>query len=94
MAPAFLTPVIASTGADKTAVLAGAGAGGPNGSASIFYALTQIASGSEIGSRKDLRSTGMAPYDTVNAIICSDGRCAALPDPATNGLGVAVPTQP
>ncbi len=91
--PAFLTPLIAAPRTDSPAVLAGAGAGGPNGSAAIFYALARIAAGDEITTRKDLRTTGVAPYDTVNAIICSGSICAALPDPATNGLGASVPTQ-
>lgn len=93
LASAFLTPLIAAPRPDSPAVLAGAGAGGPNGSASIFYALARIAAGDEITTRKDLRTTGVAPYDTVNAIICSGSICAALPDPATNGLGAAVSTR-
>ena len=72
---------------------AGAGAGGPNGTAAIAYALTRIAGGDEVLSRKDLRSTGVAPYDTVNAIVCSGRTCVALPDPAANGLGAMVPTK-
>jgi gamma-glutamyltranspeptidase / glutathione hydrolase len=92
-ASAFLTPMIASPSADGMPVLAGAGAGGPNGSAAIAYALARIANGDEILTRNNLRSTGVAPYDTVNAIICSGDVCAALPDPAANGLG-AVVTKP
>jgi len=91
LASAFLTPVIASSGGDAPSVLAGAGAGGPNGTASIAYALARVAAGDEIVSRKDMRSTGAAPYDTVNAIVCSGGICSALSDPAANGLGAAVP---
>jgi gamma-glutamyltranspeptidase/glutathione hydrolase len=72
--------------------LAGAGAGGPNGSAAIAYALARIAAGDEILTRKDLKSTGVAPYDTVNAIVCSGSMCVALPDPAANGMGAVVPT--
>jgi gamma-glutamyltranspeptidase / glutathione hydrolase len=93
LAAAFLTPIIASPGGDRPAVIAGAGAGGPNGSASIAYALARVAAGDEIFTRRDLRSTGVAPYDTVNAIVCSSGTCAALPDPAANGLGAVVPTK-
>jgi gamma-glutamyltranspeptidase/glutathione hydrolase len=91
LASAFLTPMIASPTADGAPVLAGAGAGGPNGAAAIAYALARIANDEEIQSHNDLRSTGVAPYDTVNAIVCSSGKCVALPDPAANGLGVAVP---
>ncbi len=93
MASAFLTPMIASPGGDSAPVLTGAGAGGPNGSAAIAYALARIADGQEIMTRSDLISTGVAPYDTVNAIICSGGICAALPDPSANGLGVVVTSQ-
>jgi gamma-glutamyltranspeptidase/glutathione hydrolase len=91
LASAFLTPVIASSSGDRPATLAGAGAGGPNGSAAIAYALTRIAHGEEILTRRDLHSTGVAPYDNVNAIVCTDSVCAALPDPAASGLGAAVP---
>jgi gamma-glutamyltranspeptidase/glutathione hydrolase len=87
LASAFLTPMIAAPSGDGPADLVGAGAGGPNGSAAIAYALSRVTHGEEILSRKDMRSTGDAPYDTVNAIVCSDGECAALPDPAANGLG-------
>ncbi len=93
LASAFLTPIIAARGADDPAELAGAGAGGPNGTAAIAYALERIAGGDEILSRKDLRSTGVAPYDTVNAIVCSGRSCVALPDPAANGLGALVPVR-
>lgn len=91
LASAFLTPVIAAPRTDEPAALAGAGAGGPNGSAAIAYALARIAAGDEILTRKDLKTTGVAPYDTVNAIVCSSGTCVALPDPAANGLGAMVP---
>ena len=93
LASAFLTPVISSPSGDRPATLAGAGAGGPNGSAAIAYALTRIAHGEEILTRRQLRSTGVAPYDTVNAIVCSGSVCAALPDPAASGLGATVQAQ-
>jgi gamma-glutamyltranspeptidase/glutathione hydrolase len=92
LASAFLTPMIASPGGDAPPVLAGAGAGGPNGSSAIAYALARVAAGDEILTRQNLRSTGAAPYDTVNAIVCSGGSCAALPDPSAHGLGAGVPT--
>jgi gamma-glutamyltranspeptidase / glutathione hydrolase len=92
-AAVFLTPMIAAPGSDRAPVLTGAGAGGPNGSAAIAYALARIAAGDEILTRKDLRSTGVAPFDTVNAIICSGDTCVALPDPSANGLGAIVPAQ-
>ncbi|GAA0531742.1 gamma-glutamyltranspeptidase/glutathione hydrolase [Rhizomicrobium palustre] len=93
LASAFLTPVIAAPRTDEPAVLAGAGAGGPNGTAAIAYALARITAGDEILTRKDLRTTGVAPYDTVNALVCSGSTCVALPDPAASGLGAAVPTR-
>lgn len=93
LASAFLTPVIATRRSGGAAELAGAGAGGPNGAAAIAYALGRIAQGEEILSRSDLRTTGVAPYDTVNALVCSGRTCAALPDPAANGLGVFVPAK-
>ena len=93
LASAFLTPVIASPSGDRPAKLAGAGAGGPNGSAAIAYALTRITRDEEILTRSELRSTGVAPYDTVNAIVCTSSICVALPDPAASGLGATVPAQ-
>lgn len=88
LAAAFLTPVIA-TDSSGTVSLAGAGAGGPNGTAAIGYALLRTASGDPLSRRGDMRSTGTAPYDTVNVIACSSGACFALPDPAANGLGAS-----
>lgn len=87
IAGAFLTPVIATEG--RGATLAGAGAGGPNGTAAIGYALARLGRGEAITRRTDLRSTGVAPYDTINAIVCQDSTCVALPDPGANGLGAA-----
>ncbi len=89
LAAVFLTPVIATDGSDGPVALAGAGAGGPNGTASIAYALVKLARGEDMTQPGSLRSTGMAPYDTVNAITCQSGTCAALPDPAAHGLGAA-----
>lgn len=89
-ASAFLSPVIVAARSDGPAVLAGAGAGGPNGSAAIAHALARIAAGQDITTRKELKSTGVAPFDTVNAIICTSGVCVALSDPAANGLGAEV----
>ena len=87
IAGAFLTPVIARDGSGRT-VLAGVGAGGPNGTAAIAYALLKVASGQQIGRPEDLRSTGAAPMVTVNVISCQSG-CVALPDPGGHGLGAA-----
>ncbi len=87
LAAAFLTPVIATDGSSLT--LAAAGAGGPNGTAAIGYALARLARGEPVTQRSDLHSTGVAPYDTINAIACSGRSCVALPDPGANGLGAA-----
>jgi gamma-glutamyltranspeptidase / glutathione hydrolase len=86
IAAAFLTPVIA-TDSSGALTLAGAGAGGPNGTAAIGYTLARLARGEQIARRADLRSTGEAPFDTVNAVICTGNVCVALSDPMANGLG-------
>lgn len=88
---AFLTPVIATATSDGTLSLAGAGAGGPNGTAAIAYALVRLALNQDITEPGHLHSTGLAPYDTVNAIACQGGICAALPDPQGHGLGAEAP---
>jgi gamma-glutamyltranspeptidase/glutathione hydrolase len=85
IAGAFLTPVIARDSGGKVA-MAGAGAGGPNGTAAIVYALLRMAGGQSIDRPGDLRSTGAAPAVTVNVISCGN-LCVALPDPGGHGLG-------
>ncbi|MES2292189.1 MAG: gamma-glutamyltransferase [Pseudomonadota bacterium] len=87
IAGAFLTPAIARDG-DGRAALAGVGAGGPNGTAAITYAILKLAAGQQIGRPGDLRSTGAAPMVTVNVISCQTV-CVALPDPGGHGLGAA-----
>jgi gamma-glutamyltranspeptidase/glutathione hydrolase len=87
LASAFLTPMIASNG--DGVVLAGAGAGGPYGTAAIADALLKAARGRAVERPRDLGSTGAAPYDTVNAISCQSGVCLALPDPGAHGAGAA-----
>ncbi len=94
LAAAFITPVIATEGSGGAVSLAGAGAGGPNGTASMGYALAHLARGEALSRRSDLRSTGVAPYDTINAIVCQSGACVALPDPGPNGLGASVEPAP
>jgi gamma-glutamyltranspeptidase/glutathione hydrolase len=85
LANAFLTPIIAS---DSSGVaLAGAGAGGPNGTAAAIYAVLEAAGGRQLGKRGDLRGTGAAPYDTVNMISCDAQACVALSDPGAHGAG-------
>jgi gamma-glutamyltranspeptidase/glutathione hydrolase len=92
LSAAFVTPVVAADSSGTTA-LAGAGAGGPNGTASIVYVLARLARGDDITRPSELHSTGLAPYDTVNVIACQSDTCAVLPDPGGNGLGVAAPAE-
>jgi gamma-glutamyltranspeptidase/glutathione hydrolase len=89
---AFLTPAIAANG-DGAMTLVGAGAGGPNGTAAMVYALLRVAAGDNIALPGHLHSTGIAPFNTINVIACQSGTCAALPDPGAQGLG-AVATPP
>lgn len=86
LASAFLAPVIATS--NGAVALAGAGAGGPDGSAAALYAVLEAAGGRELGRRGDLHGTGRAPYDTVNMISCSTDACVALTDPGAHGAGV------
>ena len=88
LSSAFLTPVIASKDADGAAI-AGVGSGGPNGAASMAYVLLRSARGDELSQPTDLRTTGLAPFSTINAIACQKGSCAALSDPGSSGLGMA-----
>jgi gamma-glutamyltranspeptidase/glutathione hydrolase len=89
LAAAFLTPAVA-TDASGAVTLAGAGAGGPNGTAAIAYTLLKLARGEDLTQPGAVRSTGIAPFDTVNVIACqSGGVCATLPDPSAHGLGAA-----
>jgi gamma-glutamyltranspeptidase/glutathione hydrolase len=87
LASAFLTPVIATSGGSVG--LAGAGAGGPNGTAAAIVAVLDAAGGRQLGTRGDLRGTGAAPYDTVNMISCDADICVPLTDPGAHGLGAA-----
>jgi len=88
LSAAFLTPAVA-TGSDGSLSLVGAGAGGPNGTAAIAYALIKLAAGQDITKPGELHTTGIAPYDTINVIACPEGVCSAIPDPGGNGLGAA-----
>jgi gamma-glutamyltranspeptidase/glutathione hydrolase len=87
LSSAFLSPAIA-TSSDSLA-LVGAGAGGPNGTAALVYALLRIALGQDVTQPGHLHSTGLAPFNTINVIACQGGTCAALPDPGGQGLGAA-----
>ena len=94
IAGAFLTPIIANDRSGPV-VLSGVGAGGPNGSAAIAYALLRLGSGQPVARPTDLRSTGLAPLVTVNAITCgAEGLCVALADPGGNGLGATAMDAP
>jgi len=84
---AFLTPVIATS--NGTVSMAGAGAGGPLGTASVLHALVRIGRGETIAQRGELGTTGLAPYNTVNVIACHSDGCTPLSDPGMNGLGTA-----
>jgi len=86
---AFLTPVIA-TDKDGKLLMAGAGAGGPVGTASMADALVRLGKG-EIVTRRG-STKGITLYDTVNAIVCQSGNCTALPDAGASGLGAAIPS--
>jgi gamma-glutamyltranspeptidase/glutathione hydrolase len=88
LAAAFLTPVLA-TDSNGQLLLAGAGAGGPIGTASIADALTRLSKGEIVTRRGKANTTDAALYDTVNAILCDDGNCTALPDAGASGLGMA-----
>ena len=92
LSAAFLTPVVAINSSGAVA-LAGAGAGGPNGTAATVYALARLARGDDITRPSEMHSTGLAPYDTVNIIACQNGTCAVLPDPGGYGLGAAAQLQ-
>ncbi|HUO94315.1 MAG TPA: gamma-glutamyltransferase [Rhizomicrobium sp.] len=89
---AFLSPAIAVAGDGNTVSLVGAGAGGPNGTAALVYALLRVGLDEDILQPGHLHSTGLAPFNTVNVVACQQGTCAALPDPGAQGLGAeAVP---
>ena len=92
LSAAFLAPVIASDSNGQVA-LSGAGAGGPNGTAAAMLALERMAAGMPLAQESDLRSTGLAPFVTVNVISCQNGICVALPDPGGHGLGTAAADQ-
>jgi gamma-glutamyltranspeptidase / glutathione hydrolase len=87
LASAFLTPVITTSGG--AVGLAGAGAGGPRGTAAALQAVLDAAGGRQLGKRGDLRGTGAAPFDMVNMISCGGDACVALTDPGAHGLGAA-----
>jgi len=88
LAAAFLIPVLA-TDSDYHVLLAGAGAGGPIGTASIADALARLSKGEVVTRRGKAGDSNVALYDTVNAILCQEGSCSALLDAGANGLGAS-----
>jgi gamma-glutamyltranspeptidase/glutathione hydrolase len=84
---AFLSPAISVSKSDGSLTLIGSGAGGPNGTAALVYALLRVAAGQDILQPGDLHSTGLAPFNTINVIACQGATCSAMPDPAGHGLG-------
>lgn len=68
-------------------MLAGAGAGGPQGMAAIATSVVRLVRGQDVLGSAELRR-GPAAYDTVNAIACDNGACTVLTDPHTSGFGV------
>ena len=88
LAAAFLIPVLA-TDSDDHVLLAGAGAGGPIGTASIADALARLSKGEVVTRRGKVDDSNVALYDTVNAILCQEGSCSALLDASANGLGAS-----
>lgn len=84
----FLTPMIIT---DKSGVLvlAGSGAGGSNGTAALGFVVLKLARNGAAMNPGDLHSTGIAPYDTVNAVACQGRSCLALTDPGGSGLAVS-----
>jgi gamma-glutamyltranspeptidase/glutathione hydrolase len=88
LASAFLTPVLAVDDENRV-VLAGAGAGGPVGTASIADALARLSKGEAVTRRGSAGDPNLTLYDTVNAILCQEGVCSALLDAGANGLGAS-----
>ncbi len=48
-----------------------------------------MARGERLSQLGDLRSTGAAPYETVNLIACQSGGCAAFADPDADGIAAS-----
>lgn len=88
LASAFLTPVISMSADRSQLVLAGAGAGGPIGTASIIDALARIGKGQALA-RGAIPDANVTLYDTVNAIVCRYGYCSALGDAKSPGMSAA-----
>jgi len=89
LSPAFLAPAIVLE-SDGSLLFAGAGAGGPNGSAAIGYELARIARGDDLLQGGSVNVTGLEPASTINFIACRSGACIAVADPLASGLGVSV----
>ncbi len=100
LAAAFLTPMLVvqnvtgpirlpGEASSYAVLLAGAGAGGPNGTEAIATAALRLARGEDVTRPGNLTMNASTPYDTVNAIACQHNICAVLPDARAHGLGAA-----
>ena len=87
LSSAFLMPATATS--DNALTFAGAGAGGPNGTAVIALELLDLAKGNSLTQPGALHTTGLEPFETANVIQCQSDACAAVPDPKAFGLGAA-----
>lgn len=81
LAVAFLTPVIASEGEGGALTMVGAGAGGPDATAAILYAVAARAHDETV---QGIRSPDMR--HSVNVIGCASNGCAATPGSAASGM--------
>ena len=88
LAGAFLTPVVATDSSGRAVSLAGAGAGGPNGTAAIADALRRLANGEAVTRAAEFGATGTS-YDTVNAIVCQNDACVPLADRSGNAVAAS-----
>ncbi|HVZ91158.1 MAG TPA: gamma-glutamyltransferase [Rhizomicrobium sp.] len=88
LASAFLTPVISMSSDRSRLFLAGAGTGGPVGTASIIDALARLGKGDALA-RAAIPDGDITLYDTVNAIVCQNEYCSALTDAKSQGMAAA-----
>ncbi len=73
-----------------TPVLVGAGAGGPGSAAALAYAIYQLERGGGMTAVSQIPNGLVGNNDSVNAIACHDGVCAALTNPRAAGFAVAI----
>ena len=84
---AFLTPAVMLSGSDLA--LAGAGGGGPNGTAVMALAVLDAARGNDLTRPGAFHTTGLEPFETANVIQCLGGACTGIPDPKAFGIAAA-----